>query len=242
MTDAPRVVVVTDALGEASGLMAGVAATAGVLPGDAAIDGLGRKRGGAEGLILGEEETAGVALAVVVAGVGLTFAADGVGLAVAGVGLTFATDGVGLAVAGVGLTLVTDAVGLAVAGVGLALATDGVGLAVAGVGLAIEAEGLAAAEAGVAEAVVVSTGLTNFFEGAFGGGVASALSLVRARSTAERSVPALHPLSMFISTTRSLTRRGLKIFRTSLRRGTETWSSSPLTLAWMSAFRSRRKR
>jgi hypothetical protein len=74
------------------------------------------------------------------------------------------------------------------------------------------------------------------------GGVDSALIFVRARSAAERSETEVQPLSTFTSTTRSLTRRGRKIFRTSLRTGTETSSSPPLILACISVLRSRRRR
>jgi hypothetical protein len=164
------------------------------------------------GRTFGEAEAAGVALAAMVAGVALA-------TATVGEGLVFRIAGVGLAVAGVALA---DAV--------------------AGVGLAIAGAGLAAGVAGVVDAVAVSTGFTNFFGGAFGGGVASARNFVRARSTAERSVTVVQPFSTFISTTRSFTRRGLKIFRTVLRTGTETSSSSPRTLACASVLRSRRKR
>jgi hypothetical protein len=85
-------------------------------------------------------------------------------------------------------------------------------------------------------------GGTNFFGGALGGGVASALILLRARSAAERSATDVHPLSTFTSVTRSFTRRGRKTFRTSLRTGTETSSSAPLILACTSVLRSRRNR
>jgi hypothetical protein len=98
-----------------------------------------------------------------------------------------------------------------------------------------------AVAAGVGEAAA-SAGGTNFFGGAFGGGVASALILIRARSAAERSETEVQPLSTFTSVTRSFTRRGRKTFRTSLRTGTETSSSLPLILACISALRSRRNR
>lgn len=154
-------------------------------------------------------------------------------------------------IAGLGLLAactVGDTAGAAL-GVGLALAIDGEGLVAAGVGLVVAGVGLAAVgaaevvgAAGVADAVVRSTGLTNFFGGAFGGGVDSVLILVRARSAAERSLISVQPLSTFMSTTRSFTRRGLTTLRTSVRRGTETSSSSPLTLACVSMFRCRRNR
>lgn len=95
--------------------------------------------------------------------------------------------------------------------------------------------------AGVEEAAV-SAGGTYFFGGAFGGGVASARIFVRARSAAERSETEVQPFSTFTSVTRSFTRRGRKIFRTSLRTGTETSNSPPLILACISALRSRRNR
>jgi hypothetical protein len=66
--------------------------------------------------------------------------------------------------------------------------------------------------------------------------------LVRARSAAERSETDVHPLSTLTSATRSLTRRGRKIFRTSLRIGTDTSNSPAVTRACISVFRSRRNR
>ena len=191
-------------LGEATVLGGAVATTVG----EGAIDGLGRTVGVADGRARGDEEAAGVALAAATDafGLGLAAVAFGKGVAVVtGVGLVFAGDDVGLVFAGddVGLVFAGDIVGLAFAGdsVGLAFATGGVGLAVAGVGLA--------AVTGVGEAfVVVSTGFTNFFGGALGGGVASVLILVRARSAAERSLMSVHPLSTFTSVTRSLIRVG----------------------------------
>jgi len=214
--------------------------TVGEGTGDAAIEGLGLGLGVPDGRILGDVEAAGVALAATVADA-------------AGVGLAFATVGDGLEAAGVGLAAL--AVGAAVVpgvGVGLVLATDGeglaatVGLAVAGVGLAVVAAGVvdpagAVVVAGVADAVA-STGFTNFLGGAFGGGVASALNLVRARSAADRSLISDQPLSTLTSVTRSRTRRGRRIFRTSVRMGTDTSSSPPLTRAWASIFRCRRSR
>src|SRR5205085_5399724 len=103
----------------------------------------------------------------------------------------------------------------------------------------------AALAAGVADAAAlgaVSGGGTNFFGGAFGGGVASVRIFVRARSAAERSETEVQPLSTFTSVTRSFTRRGRKIFRTSFRTGTETINSPPLTRACISVLRSRRNR
>jgi hypothetical protein len=112
----------------------------------------------------------------------------------------------------------------------------------AGVGLGATTVGVAATVVAGVDEAALSVGGTNFFGGAFGGGVASALILVRARSAAERSETEVQPLSTFTSVTRSLTRRGRKILRTSLKTGTETSSSAPLILAVVSVFRSRRSR
>jgi hypothetical protein len=134
-----------------------------------------------------------------------------------------------------------EATGLVVGEV--ATVATGVGVALrAGGALGETATGVVVAAAAGVEEAAVSAGGTNFFGGALGGGVASALILVRARSAAERSETEVHPLSTFTSVTRSFTRRGRTIFRTSLRTGTETSSSPPLILAWLSVFRSRRKR
>jgi hypothetical protein len=91
--------------------------------------------------------------------------------------------------------------------------------------------------AGVAEVVAVelSSGFTNVFGGALGGGVDSVRIFVRARSAAERSA-IVQPLSMFTSITRSFTRRGRGISRTSVIRGAEISSSSPRTIAAVSVF------
>jgi hypothetical protein len=102
-----------------------------------------------------------------------------------------------------------------------------------------------AVDAGVTEGAAVedvSVGGTNFFGGAFGGGVASVRIFVRARSAAARSETEVHPLSTFTSVTRSFTRRGREIFMTALRTGTETCSSLPLTRGGPSKLRSRRSR
>ena len=111
---------------------------------------------------------------------------------------------------------------------GLGLATGVVVAPMAGDCAATVAAGVVAAGV-VATGVVaaVSRGFTNLFGGAFGGGVASVLNFVRARSTADRSVLAVHPLSMLTSTTRSFSRRGRGMSRISVINGTETSSSSP---------------
>ena len=124
----------------------------------------------------------------------------------------------------------------AIVGAGVVAALRG------GVGLGATAVGVAATVAAGVDEAALSAGGTNFFGGAFGGGVASALILVRARSAAERSETEVQPLSTFTSVTRSFTRRGRKILRTSLRTGTETSSSVPLILACTSGLRSRRNR
>jgi hypothetical protein len=99
-----------------------------------------------------------------------------------------------------------------------------------------------AAEVAAGATVDVSPGFTNFLGGALGGGVASARIFVRARSAAERSVTPVQPFSTFTSVTRSFTRRGRDMLRTSLNTGTETSNSAPCTLAGASKLRSRRKR
>ena len=143
-----------------------------------------------------------------------------------------------------------EGVGVGVAELAAVAATVGVarGAAVAvaaELGAAVAVAAGAAVEAGVADAAVVGAvcaGGTNFFGGALGGGVDSVRIFVRARSVAERSETEVQPLSTFTSVTRSFTRRGRKTLRTSLRSGTETWSSFPLILAVASVFRSRRRR
>jgi hypothetical protein len=215
-----------------------VAETSGaVVAADAAIDGLGL------GLIVGEGRTRTVADA---AGVAVTAVAG----VVAGLGLAALVAGVAVGVnlgrvLGEGVELdAAAAVGLGVTpvvcGVGV-VALTGVGLAVAG---ADGAGVVAAVAAGVAEAVAteVSCGFTNFFGGAFGGGVDSVRIFVRARSAADRSAIDVQPFSILTSTMRSFTRRGLVKSRTTERRGTETSSSFPRTRADVSMFRSRRSR
>jgi hypothetical protein len=234
-------VLVAATLGEAATVAAGVAVIDGGAVADEETDALGLDRGVLEGRNLGEAEAAGVALAAAV---------DGVGLAAAIVGEA-ATVAAGVVVIDGGAVAdeETDALGLdrgvlegrtvgeaEPAGVALAPPVAGGALGATIVGEA------ATVAAGVVDDVAVSTGFTNFFGGAFGGGVASVLNLVRTRSAAERSLISVQPLSTFTSTTRSLTRRGLKMFRTVLSTGTETSSSSPRTLACVSEFRSRRKR
>lgn len=205
-----------------------VAATEGVLAGvadgdaatDGAIEGVALGVGLGDGRILGVGDAAGVALA----------AAAGVA---AGVAVALAT-GVAVAVA---VALATGVVvGAAVAvgtGVVVALATGVAVVLATGVALAAAVAVAAAAGAGVAAAV--SSGFTNFFGGALGGGVASALILVRARSAAERSAIAVQPVSIVTSITRSFTVRGRGISRTSTLSGTETSSSSPRIVAANSA-------
>lgn len=141
---------------------------------------------------------------------------------------------VGLTV-GVALALATGVGLAAVTGVALALA-PGVGLDATGVGEAVAAAGVvlaagvvaaAAVAAGVVVVDAVSVGFTNRLEGAFGGGVASALILVRARSAAGRSAMEVHPFSISTWATRSFTRRGRGMSRISTITGAETSISFP---------------
>jgi hypothetical protein len=188
---------------------------------------------------LGEGDGAGITGATVggaTTGVGegdATGAKVGLG-ATEGLGL-----GVGEAVAamvawgrGVGATVATGA-GVAVAAivawgraVGATVATA------AGVAVATTAGvAIGAAVAVATGAFPASAGLTNFFGGAFGGGVASDRILARVRSAAERSVTEVQPLSTVTSTTLSLILRGRRtpgIFRNC---GTATSISSPRTVA-----------
>jgi hypothetical protein len=227
---------------EAAGVVIGLTEAEAAVWGAAVADGLDLIVG--RGWIRGDGDAAGVGLGNVVA------AGRGVGL-VTGFGVAAAVErGVGL-VTGFGVAVAVAfgvAAGVAVAAAfasGVALGvTAGVALAAAGaVVVGAGAVVVAAVGAGVADAVVVdaSTGLTNFFGGAFGGGVASAFILVRARSAAERSAIAVQPVSMFNSMTRSLTRRGRGRSRTSVMTGAEISSSSPRTVAIISVFCRRRR-
>lgn len=233
---AAGVAVATDAVDAAVGTTVAAGAT------DAATEGLGLGMGVGDGRVLTDGLAAGVgATDVLTSGVAVAAAAAGalgVGLGftlgeLAGVALT-AAAAVALGVDAIigGVALVPG--GTLVIGVG-----DGLGLVldvVTGVGLAAVAVGAIGVivAAGVAE-VDVSSGLTNFFKGAFGGGVASVLILVRARSATERSAM-VQPLSMLSSMTRSFTRRGRGRSRTSVTTGTEISSSSPRTVAAVSVF------
>ena len=194
----------------------------------------------AEGRVVGIAEIAGVGVAAAAVAVG-----DGRVLGEAEASAVGVAE-IAAVAAGVGVARVlgeaeATALGVAeiaavAAGVGVALwAGVALGASVAAVvGLAAAAGVIATVAAGVAEVAVVavvSAGGTNFFGGASGGGVASVLILVRARSAAERSEIDVQPLSTFTSATRSFTRRGRKIFLTSFRTGTETVNSLPLTRA-----------
>jgi hypothetical protein len=212
-----------------------VAVAAGVMEGVVlnGTEGEGRTLAGGEALATGDAVAAGV-------GGGAEGAIEGVALGVA------LGDGRILTVgeaARVGLAaVVAVAAGVAVAtaaavGAGVAVAAA-VGIAVAlaaGVALAAAAAVAAAVGAGVAVVVAVSRGLTNFFGGALGGGVASARIRLRARSAAARSAIAVQPVSIVTSITRSFTVRGRGISGTSTIAGTETSSSSPRTVAENSA-------
>ena len=226
------------------GATAGV--RAGVVRGGIEAEGRARVNGGVDAETAGVAAgTAGVVGATVVAGVGeggneTEGAAEGVGRGrIEADGRTRGeATGVGLA------AVVTAGVGVGLdfaAGVGLAAgaaegATVGVGFCAPGVGLDAVAGvctgAVATVDRGAGEVpAAFSCGFTNRLGGAFGGGVASVRNFVRARSAAEESVIAVHPLSMLTSTTRSRTRRGLGISRTSVIGGADTSSWSPRSRA-----------
>lgn len=216
------------AAAEAGADASGAAVAAGETDGATDGDGLGRIDG--DGRTLTVADTAGVGddtVAAVAAGVGLGAFTAGVGLGV-NLGRILGVAA-GVPVAAAAAVALGEA---AAAGVGLATLVAGVGLAAAG---ADAAGVVAAVPAGVGEALVLSTGFTNVFGGALGGGVDSARIFVRARSVAERSA-LVQPLSMFTWITRSLMRRGRGISRISVITGTEISSSSPRTMAAASVF------
>jgi hypothetical protein len=201
------------------------------------IEGEGRTRftGGTDVIGVALNELTGVVGAGVVAGVAEA-AADGATDAV-GCGLTDGDGRVRGVKAGVALADGVVAAAL-VAGVALGAALmlalaagEGDGRTrgeKAGLGLATvvaPAAGDCAAGVAAGAVTVVSEGFTNRFGGAFGGGVASVRNFVRARSAADRSVMAVHPLSMLTSTTRSFTRRGRGISRISVISGTDSASA-----------------
>ena len=198
----------------------------------------------AEGRVVGVAEIAGVGVAAAAAAVGdgrVLGEAEATAVGVAEIAAVAAGVGVARVLGEAEATALGVAeIAAVAAGVGVALwAGVALGAFVAAVvGLTAAAGVIATVAAGVAEVAVVgavvaavSAGGTNFFGGALGGGVASVLILVRARSAAERSEIDVQPLSTFTSATRSFTRRGRKIFRTSFRTGTETVNSPPLTRA-----------
>jgi hypothetical protein len=165
--------------------------------------------------------------------------ADTAGVGEATVGAVAA--GVGLGenlgrVLGVALAAAAGVALAAAAAVALGAAAtvgEGLGLVViVAAGVALAAAGadtagvVAAVAAGVAGAVELSSGFTNVFDGALGGGVDSVRIFVRARSAAERSAM-VQPLSMFISITRSLMRRGRGISGSGRIAGSDISSSSP---------------
>jgi len=205
------------------------------------IEGEGRTRftGGTDVIGVALNELTGVVGAGVVAGVAET-AADGATDAV-GCGLTDGEGRVrgvkaGVALAG-GVVAAALVAGVALgAALMLALAAgegDGrtrgekAGLALATGAVVAPAAGDCAAGVAAGAVTVVSEGFTKRFDGAFGGGLASVRNFVRARSAADRSVIAVHPLSMLTSTTRSFTRRGRGISRISVITGTEMSISFP---------------
>jgi hypothetical protein len=164
--------------------------TVGVVSGTAGV-GLIRAGIDGDGRVLGVLETAGGTVAVAAGDA----AREGVGL-----GLVLG-DGRVLGEA--------EAAGLGVAE--CAAVAAGIGFVLRAGALVAVAAAVAVALAGVGEAAEVgsfSTGGTNFFGGAFGGGVASVLIFVRARSAAARSETEVHPLSTFTSVTRSFTWTG----------------------------------
>jgi hypothetical protein len=220
-------VAVAVAAAETRGVVIGVAEADAAVEGTAVADSLGLAMG--DGRMRGVADVAGVALAEVDLAVAVAVGLLTGFLVAAGVGLAVA---LGVA-AGVAVAFAT--------GVAFGVAT---GVAVAGVAGVADADVVIAVGAGVADAVVVvdaSAGLTNFFGGAFGGGVASVFILARARSAAERSAIAVQPVSMFNSITRSFTRRGRGMLRTSVITGAEMSSSSPRTVAIISVFWRRRR-
>jgi hypothetical protein len=225
--------VAAGAFTEAEGALAGVAE--GEAATDGAMEGVALGVAAGDGRTLGEGDAAGVGLApvlVVAAGVAL-------GATVAeGDGRTLGEEeeaGVGLAA---GLVVAAGvALGAAVAeGDGRILGEE------EGAGVALAAAVAAAVAAGATGAVEASVGFTKFFGGALGGGVASALILVRARSAAERSAMAVQPLSIVTSVTRSFTMRGRGISGISTITGTDTSSSSPRMVADTPSTFCRRKR
>ena len=161
--------------------------------------------------------------------------ADTVAAALAAGVIVAVVPGVAVAI-GAALTagFVAEASGVAVAA-GVALTT----------GVALTA-GFVADTAGVAVAATVAfaagvavdagalgdvSGFTNVFGGAFGGGVASDLIFFRARSAAERSAIAFHPVSIAICAIVSFTVCGRSIPGTLVITGAEISISSPRTLA-----------
>lgn len=235
------------AAGDAAGFT--VAVAAGAMEGAALrlMVGEGRAMDGGEAIALGDGVAGGVVGRVAEGDAAATDGAiEGVAFGVGlGDGRIFAVgDGLGVArIVGVGLAAgaevavaVALAAGVAVtvalaAGVALGARVGlGTGVAVgATVALTVGVALAAAVAAGVA--VVVSCGFTNFFGGALGGGVASALILERARSAAERSAIAVQPVSITTSETRSFTVRGRGISGTSTITGADTSSSSPRIVA-----------
>jgi hypothetical protein len=203
--------------GEAIAFGVAVADAAGALAGGAATD------GATEGVALGIAEGEGRTLTV----------GDAIGVALAAVAVVAAGVALGATVAeGDGRVLTEgEAAGAVLAAVVAVAAAVELG--------AVVAAGVAA---GVTLAVEVSVGLTNFFGGALGGGVASALILVRARSAAERSAIAVQPVSIVNSVTRSFTVRGRGISGTSRITGADTSSSSPRIVADTPSTFCRRKR
>jgi len=202
---------------------------------DGSMEGVTFARGVGEGRVRTVGDATGAATVAEATGVALAAAAGlAVGVALAwAVGVVLAaavglTVGVALALAaGLGLAVAAGVAVAREAGVGLDATGVGEAGADAGVVLAAGVVAAAAVAAGVAAVVAVSDGFTNRFEGALGGGVASALIFVRARSAAERSAIAVQPLSITTSATRSFTLRGRGMSGISTMTGVETSSSLP---------------
>src|SRR3954469_15350168 len=205
-------------------------------------------RGATEGD--GLNDTGGVGRGLVVGGIDPSGDGDNTGIAGVAVG---AATGVGEGDASggeVGLGVIdgdclTLGVGVAVAAmVALGRAVGATVETGAGVAVAARAGVAVGAAVGLTTgAFPASVGFTNFFGGAFGGGVASARILARARSAAERSEIDVHPLSTVTSDTLSLMFRGRRNPGTFRNCGTITSSSSPRIVAERSsAFVSERRR
>jgi hypothetical protein len=214
-TEAVGVAVAAGAVRDAAGVVIGRAEEDTDADGATDAAGLGLTVG--DGRIRTEGDTHGVALDDTVA---VAAGADGVVIGRAEGEADGSTDAVGL-----GLTVGDGRIRTEGNTVGVAL--DNAAAVARGVVVAVAVAAGATGELGAD----VSSGLINFFGGALGGGVASVLILLRARSAAERSAIAVQPLSMTASATRSFTIRGRGMPGISTMIGADTSSSSPRTVA-----------